>query len=112
MELKNAVVGKSLLLESRLGWDGNRRSSPELGATSVDQFAAVVQLLSPPPPSHVLVTPVAVMSVRTTSLPSPPAYVMRNMRPKLTNVEPSGRPLKVPEMASAPSLLMIVSVLV
>src|SRR4051794_8118418 len=108
MELKKAVVGKSLLLESRLGCDGNTRSSPEVGATSVDQFAAVVQLLSPPPPSQVLVTPVPVTSVSTTSLPSPPAYVIRNRRPPLDNVSPSLRPAKLPVTAPAVTLSMIV----
>src|SRR5205823_13679142 len=50
----NAVpAGKSLTLVSRAAPCGKTRSSPGCGATSPTQLAAVVQLLSGPPPSQV-----------------------------------------------------------
>ena len=53
-------------------------------------------------------------TTNTTSLPVPPIYVMvaDNDEPrKLLMVPPSGKPLKVPVMASAPSLLTMTKVL-
>ena len=48
-------------------------------------------------------------AVKTTSLPSPPAYVIVNSPIGEVTVDPSARPANVPVTASAPSLLMIVN---
>ena len=62
------AAAKLLLLASRAAPDGKTRSSPALGATFPAQLAAVVQLLSAPPPSHVLVASGPFLSSDTPSL--------------------------------------------
>src|SRR5262245_5498826 len=52
MPLKEVPTAKSLLVV-RLVVPPNNSGSPATGATSPAQLAAVVQLPSPPPPSHV-----------------------------------------------------------
>src|SRR6516165_1273352 len=55
MEPKLVAMGKLLLLPSRDAPLGKTRLSPACGAISPTQLAAVVQLLSEPPPSQVSV---------------------------------------------------------
>ena len=55
IERKLVKIKKLLLFDCWIAAAGNTRSSPATGATSVDQLAAVVQLASEPPPSHVFV---------------------------------------------------------
>src|SRR5262245_12114801 len=52
MELNSVPAAKSLTLFFFAALAGNTRSSPALGAISPTQFAAVVHLLSAPPPSQ------------------------------------------------------------
>jgi hypothetical protein len=55
IELNDVAAVKSLVIVRSVTFAGKTRSSPALGAVSADQFAAVVMLLSPAPPSQVRV---------------------------------------------------------
>src|ERR1043166_1555535 len=52
IDLKEVPAAKSLVFVSRAAPAANARSSPGCGVTSLTQLAAVVQLLSTPPPSQ------------------------------------------------------------
>src|SRR6476619_6209637 len=81
MPVKDVLTAKSLLV-TRLAMPPNCSASPGLGAVSPDQLAAVVQLPSPPPPSHVAASLVLAKTQAPVTAPANNVHIhrVRNIR--------------------------------